>query len=369
MLQLKDFANLRNAFDDGVQRGLHSGLQVYISVDAQPLLSVGMGDSRSGVPLTETTIMPWRSAGKPVTAFLVMKRVEEGRLCLQTKIGDVLSEARMTDKADITIFDLLTHQSGFPQTDTGWPHVDWDDSVARSLQTACQLPVGSAAYHPQSSWFILGEILRRLESESNEVSFDFILRRDVFDLLGMVDVWCGIPSLVHDQLASRLPVLYERVGGQLRPSNYGTSLWLTAPSPGGNLRGPVSRLGRFLEVLLRQGVLHDGRQVMSSTVVQQMTSVHRAGQFDQTLQHTIDLGLGIMRDSGRYGISTVPYGYGRYCSETSFGHGGSQCSTGFVDPERKLVVAWAANTFCGEPQHQRRNRLINEAIYQDLGFV
>lgn len=369
MLQLEDFRNLRNAFDEGVQRGLHSGLQVFISVDAKPVLSTGMGDASPGVPLSEATIMPWRSAGKPVTAFLVMKRVEEGRLSLQTKIGDVLPEARTTDKADITIFDLLTHQSGFPQADTGWPQVDWDESVTRSLQTSCHLPVGTAAYHPQSSWFILGEILRRLESEANALSFEAILSRDVFAPLGMDDVWCGIPLEVQDRLASRLPVLYERVGGQRQPSDYGTSHWLKAASPGGNLRGPVSRLGKFLEMLLCEGVQQDGRQVMTSSMVQQMTSIHRSGQFDQTLQHTIDFGLGIMRDSKRYGMSTVPYGYGKHCSERSFGHGGSQCSIGFVDPERRLVVAWAANTFCGEPQHQRRNRMINDAIYQDLGFV
>ncbi len=42
---------------------------------------------------------------------------------------------------------------------------------------------------------------------------------------------------------------------------------------------------------------------------------------------------------------------------------------GFCDPDTKLVVAWAANGFCGEGQHQRRNRAINEAVYQDLGLT
>ncbi len=207
MRQLGEFTNLLNAFEDGVQRGLHSGLQIYVSLDSQPTLSAGLGESRPGVPLSESTIMPWRSAGKPITAFVVMKRIEESRLRLETCVGDVLTEARTTDKADITIQQLLTHQSGFPQTDTGWPQVGWDESVARSLRSPCQLPVGTAAYHPQSSWFILGEILRRLESDSGETSFAEILSRDVFSPLGMTNVWCGIPSDEQEQLASRLPVL------------------------------------------------------------------------------------------------------------------------------------------------------------------
>jgi CubicO group peptidase (beta-lactamase class C family) len=53
-------------------------------------------------------------------------------------------------------------------------------------------------------------------------------------------------------------------------------------------------------------------------------------------------------------------------SPDTFGHGGAQCAMAFCDPGHKLVVAWAANGLCREPQHQRRNRAINEAIYEDL---
>ncbi|HBL43542.1 MAG TPA: serine hydrolase, partial [Planctomycetaceae bacterium] len=53
----------------------------------------------------------------------------------------------------------------------------------------------------------------------------------------------------------------------------------------------------------------------------------------------------------------------------SFGHGGSQSSIAFADPERELVVAVVANGRPGEPRHQRRAREINEAIYEDLRLV
>jgi len=71
----------------------------------------------------------------------------------------------------------------------------------------------------------------------------------------------------------------------------------------------------------------------------------------------------------RYGPDTVPYGYGPHCSPRTFGHGGSQCSIGFCDPEHCLVVAWVCNGRCGEGRHQRRNRAINTAIYEDLGLA
>ena len=360
---------LNRAFEDGVQRGLHTGLQVYASVACQPVLSLGLGESSPGVPMTEDMIMPWRSAGKPVTAVLILKRIEEGRLGLNTPLAETLPESSTTDKAQLTIVDLLTHQSGFPQTDTGWPQVDWSENVRRSMETPRQFLIGTAAYHPQASWFLLGEILRRLQPGDSPVEFSTILNSDLLTPLQMSDVWCGIPEGDLSNLADKLPQLYERVNGRLQPSSYSIPPWITTASPGGNLRGPVRQLGRFLEVLLRGGTLEDGTTCVTSSTVEQMTSIHREGQYDQTLQHVIDFGLGVIRDSKRHGPDTVPYGYGRYCSSASFGHGGSQCSIGFVDPERELVVAWSANAFCGEPQHQRRNRMINDAIYQDLGLA
>jgi CubicO group peptidase (beta-lactamase class C family) len=121
-------------------------------------------------------------------------------------------------------------------------------------------------------------------------------------------------------------------------------------------------------MFLRQGRLPDGTRLTSADTVSLMVSRHRTGQFDLTLQHIIDFGLGVIINSNQYGADTVPYGFGKYCSPNTFGHGGSQCSIGFCDPERELVVAWAANGFCGEGQHQRRNRAINEAIYRDLSI-
>jgi CubicO group peptidase (beta-lactamase class C family) len=231
--------------------------------------------------------------------------------------------------------------------------------------------VGTAAYHPQSSWFLFGEILTRTASSSGEAQHSFadVLKQELLDPLSMSETACGIPTERLDKFTGRLPTLYERDKGQLRPSPYCETPWLTRPSPGGNLRGPIRELGTFLEMLRRGGKTVDGREMVSAATIQQMTSRQRVGQYDQTLQHVLDFGLGVICNSNRYGVDTVPYGFGRYSGEGAFGHGGSQCSMGFCDPEHGLVVAWSANGFCGEGQHQRRNRMINEAIYRDLAIA
>jgi CubicO group peptidase (beta-lactamase class C family) len=369
MFPSAEFPSVAAAIQEGISRGLHTGVQIYVSLNSQPILDSALGDASPGVPMSPATVMPWRSAGKPLTALLILRQIENQCFQLSTRLSELLPETVQSDKHDVTIFDLLTHQSGFPATETGWPHADWSTTIETIVSTARQLPIGTAAYHPQSSWFLLGEILRRTIASTHLATFDDILTHELLEPLGLNSTSCGVKTHTLVQNAGLLPTLYERDKGQLAISNYGTSPWLNQPSPGGNLRGPIRELGIFLELLLRNGKLPEETYFVSSSTVQQMMMRHRVNQFDQTLQHVVDFGLGVICSSNRHGLETVPYGFGRYASESAFGHGGSQCSMGFCDPQHGLVVAWSANGFCGEGQHQRRNRLINEAIYKDLALI
>ncbi|MBC7966885.1 MAG: beta-lactamase family protein [Fuerstia sp.] len=369
MFPWNELPSVESAIQDGIDRRLHTGVQIYVSLDSAVVVDSAIGEAAPGRAMTASTLMPWRSAGKPLTAFLVMQCIEMRRLDLSTRVAELLHEFSDSDKADVTVFDLLTHQSGFPQSETGWPLNDWDESIRRILNTPRQLETGTAAYHPQSSWFLLGEILRRLESNRSASGFSEILQTRLLHPLSMSNTTCAFKADSVISLAPLLPLVYERDKGQLVEHSYGRAPWITQPSPGASLRGPVRELGRFYEMLQRGGRSETGQQLVSTATIQQMTARHRTGKFDQTFQHTVDFGLGVLFNSNPYGVETVPYGFGQYCSEATYGHGGSQCSMGFCDPERQLVVAWSANGFCGEGQHQRRNRMINHAIYEDLGLT
>lgn len=366
MSDFQNFPAVAAAVDDGLRRSLHTGVQIYVSLNGNAVLNAAMGEASPGCVMTSLHLMPWRSAGKPVTALLTLKLFSEMGISLQTKISELLPEA--TGLGAATVFDILTHQAGFPQAETGWPQMDWDSSVRQILSLSVSPAVGRAAYHPQSSWFVLGEILRRLKRTPDGAlpSFTDLLQQELLTPLGMRHTFCGIPESLSALRPDLMPQLFDREKGQLTPSSYSTVPWVTQPSPGGNLRGPVQELGRFFEVLLRQGRLEDGTEFVPRQLVEEMTQRHRIGLFDETLQHTVDFGLGVLCDSKQYGAETVPYGFGRFCSTRAFGHGGSQCSMAFCDPEVGLVVAWSTNGFCGEGQHQRRNRMLNEAVYADL---
>ena len=131
------------------------------------------------------------------------------------------------------------------------------------------------------------------------------------------------------------------------------------------VRGPMNNLGQFHRMLL-QGGTHQGIQIPQPETVRNLTTRNRMGRVDFTFRHIMDWGLGCIINSSRYGMDTVPYGFGDYASEDTFGHAGSESSMAFADPRHDWVVCWVCNGRPGIPLHHARNRAINNAIYEDL---
>ena len=78
---------------------------------------VGLADRSWGVPNTPATRFPWASVTKQLTATVVLQLVSEGRLSLDTPLGDVLPGLRADAAGRVRIRHLLTNASGLPDPD------------------------------------------------------------------------------------------------------------------------------------------------------------------------------------------------------------------------------------------------------------
>lgn len=136
--------------------------------------------------------------------------------------------------------------------------------------------------------------------------------------------------------------------------------------PGSSFHGPAHDMVKLYSMLLNEGVAASGAQVISSTVVQALTTREGEGLLDETFGNVVDRGLGFYIDSKRHSPA-VPYGYGRAASARTFGHGGKESSTGFADPEKKLAVSLIFNGMPGEPKHDRRAKQVLAAVYEAVG--
>ncbi len=283
---------VRQVLQAGIEQGLHTGAQVYVSLRGQPV-----GDFAVGVARPDARY-PWQSAGKPLAAVAIAQLYERGKLPLDDRLRRI-----------------LTHTA-----------------------------TGVAAYDRVANWRLLGDVIQEIDGRE----FSRYVREEIFLPVGMRQSSFGEPppdgALWNTFRTPPVPLPWENTG-----------------QPGNGACGPVRELGKFYEALLAGTLL-------KPATLSLFTQRHREGLFDETFRHKLDWGLGFIVNSNRYGVEAVPYGFGRYASERTFGHGGAQSCMGFADPDRQLVVAWVCDGLCGEPRHHRRNLALNTAVYEDLGI-
>lgn len=102
---------------EGVRQGAYPGCQVVVMKDGHIMLDKAFG-TRSGVGSSRvepTDLYDLASLSKTTgTLLALMKLYDKGRFNLTDKISDHLSFLQRTNKKDITIQELLYHQSGLP---------------------------------------------------------------------------------------------------------------------------------------------------------------------------------------------------------------------------------------------------------------
>lgn len=359
---LGNFTRTTVVVEAGRSRGLHYGCQVCVIHRGNVVLDTAIGEARPGEPLTTQHRMMWLSAGKPLTVVLLARLWEEGLVDIHAPVARYLPEFGVRGKEAITVKHLLVHTAGLRDVDHGWPEVTWDETIRRICAAGLDhgaLPGVTPAYHPMSTWFVLGEVVRRVSRRS----FEEFLTTELLTPCGMTQV-----SLTANEESPTYSPLYERQQGELVELPWNAPPRRDRPSPGSSLRAPIRELAVFYEMLRQQG-RHGLARIIRPPTVEALTARHRIGEHDLTLQHAVDFGLGFLINGAKYGVDTVPYGYGRYASPETFGHGGAQCTQGYCDPGHELAVAYAFNGRPGEGQHQRRVRAINDAIYEDLGLA
>ena len=357
----------------GIDERLHVGAQVYASVGGRVVADVAFGAARTEptAPMRPDTLMLWMSAVKPVTAVAVARQWEAGRLDLDDPVARHVPEFAAKGKERITVRHLLTHTAGIRALAGQWEEQSWDEIIAAVCAARPEPgwePGKKAGYHLATSWYVLGEIVRRLDGRGRP--YDRYVREEILGPLGMNDSWLGVLPGQYRAYGGRVGFMHDTQDpGLIRTSHpLDAEDRATTCRPGSNGRGPARELGFLYEMLLGRGE-RNGRRLLTAQSVEAITAPHRVGMFDHTFRHVMGWGLGFLINSAHYGADTVPYGYGPHASSRTFGHGGSQCATGFADPDHGLAVAVVWNGRPGEQRHDRRLRETLAALYDDLGLT
>lgn len=354
----------RRILQAGIDEGLHRGGQLYASRHGEPVADLPFGEVRPGEAMTAEHLMLWLSASKPVTAVALATLWERGAFALDDPVARHIPEFAFGGKEAVTVRHLLTHTAGIRMFETGWPEASWDETVARICDRKLEprwVPGHTAGYHEASSWFVIGEIIHRLDGRP----FERFVRQEVLEPLGMGDSWIGMPAERHREYGDRVAPTWNTEKPDAPSHGWESEPRCARPSPGGNGRGPVRELGRFYEMLLAGGESH-GSRLLTPQTVEALTSRHRVGLIDKTFRAKLDWGLGFIVDSKHYEQDHLPYGYGPHASARTFGHSGYRSVAAFADPEHALTVALAWNGTPSDTAHETRISRTLAALYEDL---
>ena len=117
--------------ESGIERGLHIGAQLYVSLDGKPVTDLAFGLAREGVAMTPDTIMLWMSSTKPITALAIAQIWERGNVALDDRVAKYIPEFGTRGKESITIRHVLTHSGGFRGAVGAWTNDPWDQIIAQ----------------------------------------------------------------------------------------------------------------------------------------------------------------------------------------------------------------------------------------------
>ena len=355
------------AINGGIERGLHLGAQVYVSLKGEPVADLGIGEARAGVPMTPESMVTWFSMTKPSVAVAVAQQWERGRLEIDDRVADHIPEFAQQGKDAITLRHLLTHTAGIRPADLFQSDAPGDAYWEEVIEAICGVepedgwvPGERAGYHLTAGMTLLAEVVRRVDGRR----FEHYVREEIYEPLGMTDCWVGMPADIHAAYGPRIGTMHHTATGVAVPLGMlDEAAFMARCIPGGGGRGPMRQLGRLYEMLLGRGerATEQGRaRVLSPQEVEAITARHRVGLYDETFHAQCDWGLGLAVDA---------YAFGRHASPRAFGHGGALSSVSVADPEHGLVACVQTNGMCGNDDHYLRLSEILTALYVDLGLA
>ena len=340
---------------------------VLVEGEAVVDLWAGHADTARTTPFTDTTLTSVFSTGKAVMAILMATAVEAGQIDYDQTVASLWPAFGAAGKQDVTVAQLLSHQSGLPGFSEAVDPSIWFDIPAVLERLAAQAPMwapGTASgYHPITVGYLANEVYRRATGRTMGQA----LREDFADL----DLWIGLPDSEHGRVAQmRKPTAAPSLGTidpikqaafldrGSAPGGRGSAEWRRMEIPSANLHGTALGLARMLGVVADGGVLARGgetRSVLSAGALEQLTRERIHGP-DKVLPYTVSWAAGLMRNDGLKVFGP----------DEAFGHYGWGGSMAMADPSRRLSAAYVMTRqsphLIGDP----RPRRLLEALYAAL---
>jgi CubicO group peptidase (beta-lactamase class C family) len=299
----------------------------------------------STVPADEQTLWLLYSQTKPITSCAIWYLVERGQLRFHDAVADYLPDFACHGKGKLTLYQVLSHQAGFP--DANVPPAAWEDHDLLR-QAVCNFtldwePGTRVVYHSAAAHWVQAVLIEAITGQD----YREFIRERVLQPLGLTGLWIGVPDDLHEHLVGA----YQRTENgthELLSERNMPAFW-RAGVPGGGGYATAIDMVTFYQMLLNLGTLN-GTRLLSPRTVQYVTRNHTGDRMDGRMGMPMHRGLGVHVR----GFTPTIRGLGSTASPSTFGHGGAGSSYSWADPETGVSFTYLTNSQIPEPLHSQR---------------
>jgi CubicO group peptidase (beta-lactamase class C family) len=317
------------------------GAAFAIYKEGKPLIDLYGGfKNKNDKNWEENTIVNVFSATKGIYEIIVSILIDQNILDLEKNVSYYWDAFKQSNKREIKLKHILSHQSGlyrFKEKITQEDLLDWNKIITILENQEPDHPCGEKTYyHAKTHGFLIGEIIKKITKKSlGELVSELLSKK-----LGL-DFFIGTPK---NQL-SNIAFLYQdknenKILSEFNAFNnpehemsfYNKKNWQIAEVPSMNGHGNAKSIAKIYDVFVNDLILEKNILLSKSSIKNCLTET--IGRTDQSLMLPIrwsEVGL-ILRGGWLFGKN-----------KESFGHNGWGGSIGFADPIFGIGVAYTTN--------------------------
>jgi CubicO group peptidase (beta-lactamase class C family) len=359
-LRAEPLERLSKLIEQHVAEDRYPGAQVAIARHGKLAFTREFGLARLGTNMAMHIDTPCRlySNTKVITAAATWLLVEDGLLSFNDRVAEHIPEFARNGKGAITVFQVLTHQAGFPNAPAMPPEAWEDHQLLQHLVCDYTLewtPGSRLHYHSYSAHWVLALLIEAL----TKMDFRAFIRRRIIEPLGLgEEMYVGIEEKEQPRCAEMYEPSADGKSQKLIEAE-NTVAFRRAGVPSGGGFASARAMAAFYQMLLAGGALKDNR-VLSPRTIQYVTRNFTGERPDDGMG-----GIAMHRGLGPHlrGIGEVIRGLGSLAHPSVFGHGGVGSSYCWADPESGVSFAYISNSKQPDPWHSRRLELISNCAH------
>ena len=355
-LDSRRLQRLYEVIEGHIADGRYPGAQIAVARHGRLAAFKTFGEAKVGQAAADDTLWLLFSQTKVITAAALWQLVDDGALSFADRVSDHIPEFARNDKGTITIYQLLTHQGGFPNS---FVPIDAYADHARLRELVCDFklewePGSRIVYHSTAAHLVAALLIEELTGQD----FRAAIRERLLDPLGLSDIRVGVP----DEMQGRCADMHEVQDGQVTVLGRTNSAeYKAAGVPGGGGYATAAHYTAFYQMLLESGTLN-GVRVLSPRVIEFATRNHSGDRPD----HNTGVLMGRGMTPATKSESWMPRAMGAIAPYGTFGHGGAGSSYTWADPSSGLSFTYLSNARLDDPWHSRRLDQVSNIVHAAL---